>query len=159
MIIDITDLKNNHVNKIDINEEVKIDPENKANLIDLKDTYVKGYIIKDNINEYILNVIVSGIMVLPDSLTLEPVEHEFSTQIEGNIDEILEEIGLISKKTEFSIDIFPIIWENILVEIPMRVAKEKGDVKMEGDGWKVISDSHESLTTNPELEKLKDLFK
>lgn len=159
MIIDITSLKNNQKDKIEINEIVKLDETNKADLIDLKDTYVKGYIIKDNINEYILNVIVSGTMVLPDSVTLEPVDYDFNTQIEGNIDDLLEEINLISKKTEFSIDIFPIIWENILVEIPMRVAKNKKNIKLEGDGWKVINESHESISTNPELEKLQDLFK
>lgn len=159
MIIDITQLKNNGTNKIEINELVKMDETNKANLIDLKDTFVKGYIIKDNIDEYILNVIVEGTMILPDSITLEPVEYEFSTEIEGNIDELLQEINLISKKTEFSIDIFPIIWENILMEIPIRVAKDNGDIKMEGDGWKFIKEGHESVSTNPELEKLKDLFK
>ncbi len=159
MIIDITALKNNQTDKIELNELVKMDETNKADLIDLKDTYVKGYIIKDNLDEYILNVVVSGTMILPDSLTLEPVDYEFSTEIEGNIDDLLEEINLISKKTEFSIDIFPIIWENILMEIPIRVAKDKGDIKMEGDGWKFIQEGQESVSTNPELEKLKDLFK
>ena len=156
MIIDVVALKNNHTNKVEINEEVKLDPENKANLIDLKDTYVKGYIIKDNLEEYIIDVTVSGIMVLPDTLTLEPIEHKFKTQIEGNIEELLEEINLNSKKSENSIDIFPIIWENILMEVPIRITKND-DIKMEGDGWKLVTEKAE--TTNPAFEKLQDLFK
>ena len=156
MIIDVVALMNNHTNKVEINEEVKLDPENKANLIDLKDTYVKGYIIKDNLEEYIIDVTVSGIMVLPDTLTLEPIEHKFKTQIEGNIEELLEEINLNSKKSENSIDIFPIIWENILMEVPIRITKND-DIKMEGDGWKLVTEKAE--TTNPAFEKLQDLFK
>lgn len=158
MIIDITSLKNNSTIKINENIIVDKDILEKSNIIELKDSKVMGEIIKDNLNEYILNVIASGIMVLPDSLTLKPVDYEFSTEIEGNIAELLEEINESSKKTEFSIDIFPIIWENILMEIPMRVGGDDSDnIKLEGDGWKLIQERDET-SINPEFEKLKELL-
>ena len=158
MIIDITSLKNNSTIKINENIIVDKDILEKSNIIELKDSKVMGEIIKDNLNEYILNVIASGIMVLPDSLTLKPVDYEFSTEIEGNIAELLEEINESSKKTEFSIDIFPIIWENILMEIPMRVGGEDlSNIQMEGDGWKLIQERDET-SINPEFEKLKELL-
>ena len=56
-----------------------------------------------------------------------------------------------------SLDILPIIWENILMEIPMRVVSEDAeDVALSGDGWKFITG--EEKTENSELSKLKDLL-
>ena len=161
MIIDITKFKNQNISKIDINELLEISKEQlaKTSIIDIKDVKIEGSITSPNKDEYLLNIVISGDMILPDSLTLEETNYHFETEIDGNIEELLEEIGESSKKTEFSIDIFPIIWENILMEIPIRIVNEKNEnIKLEGDGWKLI-DSYEKTSTNPELEKLKDLLK
>ena len=161
MIIDITKFKNNNVSKIYINETLDIDKEKfeKTNIIDLKNLKVEGNITNPNKDEYLLDIVIDGDMILPDTLTLEETNYHFNAEIEGNIEQLLEEIGESSKKTEFTIDIFPIIWENILMEIPIRIVNEKNeDIKLEGDGWKLI-DAYETTSTNPELEKLKDLLK
>ena len=55
-----------------------------------------------------------------------------------------------------TIDILPIIWENILMEIPMRVVSEDvkdKDINMSGDGWKFITE--EEGTSSP-LSELMD---
>ena len=97
-------------------------------------------------------------MVLPCAITLEPVNYPFSVKISGNLEEMLEEINENSKKIENSIDIFPIIWENILMEIPMKVVSEKAkDIKLEGDGWRLITDEKRE-EINPEFAKLNQLF-
>ncbi len=161
MIIDITKLKNQNVFSIEIDEKLEISEEllEKTNIIELNNVTVKGSISEIGDNDYELNVNVEGDMILPDSITLERTNYHFNTEIAGNIDELLEEIGETSKKTEFTIDIFPIIWENILMEIPIRIVNEKNEnIKLEGDGWKLI-DKYEETSTNPELEKLKDLLK
>ena len=45
------------------------------------------------------------------------------------------------------------------MEIPIRVEnKESRNGKIEGKNWRVIEDNEES-SLNPELQKLKDLFK
>ena len=161
MIIDITKFKNQNTSKLEVNNDLEISKEQLigTSIIDLNNLKIIGDITNPNRDEYLLNVVVSGEMILPDSITLEEVKYNFSTEIEGNIVELLEEIGESSKKTEFSIDIFPIIWENILMEIPIRIVNEKNEnIKLEGDGWKLI-DAYEKTSTNPELEKLKDLLK
>ena len=161
MIIDITKLKNQNVFSIEIDEKLEISEEllEKTNIIELNNVTVKCSISEIGDNDYELNVNVEGDMILPDSITLERTNYHFNTEIAGNIDELLEEIGETSKKTEFTIDIFPIIWENILMEIPIRIVNEKNEnIKLEGDGWKLI-DKYEETSTNPELEKLKDLLK
>lgn len=156
MIIDITRLKSGIDNFIEINENLNIDT-SSTEIIALKDTKIKGNLIKD-IEGYSIDAVISGIMILPCSISLKPTDVKFETEIIGNIEEMLAEIGENDKKTENSIDIFPIIWENILMEIPMRVVSPDLDEQtLKGDGWKMITEE-ENTSTNPELEKLKDLL-
>ena len=162
MNIDITKLKSNILDQIDIDQEVIIDKEllDETEIIELKNTYVKGYITKDDINEFNLTVRVYGTMVLPCSVSLKPTNHDFDFEIDDNINKLLEELGKTLKNDENTIDIFPIIWENILMEIPMRIVNEDiHDVKLQGDGWKVITEKEDNEEINPELAKLKDLLK
>ena len=71
------------------------------------------------------------------------------------LDELIEN----ARNFTNTLDIFPIIWENILMEIPMKVVSEEiDDVKTSGNGWRLITDEENSKDINPELEKLKDLL-
>ena len=160
MIIDLTRLKNNIDEYIELNEKIIYNKEFAQNteLIDLKDTTIKGIISKDSIENIFLNINIKGIMVLPCSITLKPVDYNFECNISGNIQELYEEIDKNNKKYENSIDILPIIWENILMEMPMKVvSKDLSDMKTEGNGWKLITEK-ENTYINPELAKLKDLL-
>ena len=121
----------------------------KAKILKMDEVSVKGQ-INNNKEESILNLTIKGKMTLPCNLTLEPVDYPFSIEIEENLNEIIEN----SQKT---IDILPIIWENILMEIPMKVISPKAkDMKTKGDGWELITDSKEK--GNNSLAKLKDLL-
>ncbi len=121
----------------------------KAGILDMDEVSVKGE-ITSNREENILNLTIKGKMILPCNLTLEPVDYPFTLEIEENLNEIIEN----SQKT---IDILPIIWENILMEIPMRVVSPKAkNMKTKGDGWELISDSEEKGVNS--LAKLKDLL-
>lgn len=159
MIIDLSSLKNNISNKIDIDMNYSFTKEQleKTEIRKLDDVKIKGTITKDVMNNYYLNLHVSGNMILPCSVTLKDVTYPFECQIDGEIDEIMQEIDEFSKKIENSLDIFPIIWENILMEIPMKVvSKDANTSNLKGDGWEFVT--NERKKTNPELEKLKDLL-
>ncbi|MBS7021060.1 MAG: DUF177 domain-containing protein, partial [Firmicutes bacterium] len=128
-------------------------------LLDLKDAHVSGFIYLDAIDEYALQLKVNGTMTLPCAITLKPVSHPFSYQIDDNLEKIVQEIDENAKKIENSIDILPIIWENIVMEIPMRVVSEGAEnLELKGEGWKLVTEEEEKETINPELEKLKDLL-
>ena len=121
----------------------------KAGILDMDEVSVKGE-ITNNREENILNLTIKGKMILPCNLTLEPVDYPFSIEIEENLNEIIEN----SQKT---IDILPIIWENILMEIPMKVVSPKAkNMKTKGEGWELITDS--KTQGNNSLAKLKDLL-
>ena len=149
MNIDLNILNNK--SKINIDDKINFPKEDlkKAGILDLKEVNIKGEITVD-FDEYLLNLNVKGEMVLPCSLTLEPVDYPFDIKIEENLNEII-------KKTQKTIDILPIIWENILMEIPMKVVSPNAkNIKTKGDGWELITDSEDK--GNHSLAKLKDLL-
>ena len=149
MNIDITRLKSGIDEYIPISLVYSFskDELSSTNIISLDNVSINGSITKE-FDDFSLNLTVSGVMVLPCSLTLKPTNHEFSIEIEEvlgeNIDELLKEINETLKKNQNSLDIFPIIWENILMEIPIRIVNEDvSDIKLSGDGWKLITDGEE----------------
>ena len=57
-----------------------------------------------------------------------------------------------------TIDITEDLWQNILVEIPLKCVNDKNkDLTLEGDGWRLISEDDVKLENNP-LNSLKDLL-
>lgn len=129
----------------------------KTDLLRLDNVHISGSITKDNLDNLILSLKIEGVMVLPCAVTLEPVDYPFTVKLEDNLEELLKEIDENPQKLEKTIDILPIIWENVLMEMPMKVTSPKAkDIKMSGDGWKMVTE--EKMEINPELEKLKDLL-
>lgn len=160
VILDLTKLNSGLIDKIDINETYSFSKEQlkDTELISLDDVKISGFITKSSTDDYHVFLSIKGIMVLPCSLTLKPVEYPFNIDIDGYLKELFEEIDKNVKKIENTIDILPIIWENILVELPMKVvSNDLQDLKLEGNGWKLITEE-EKKEINPELEKLKDLL-
>lgn len=138
MNVDITRLKSGIDEYIPISLVYSFskDELSSTNIISLDNVSINGSITKE-FDDFSLNLTVSGVMVLPCSLTLKPTKHEFSIEIE-------EVLGENYKNNQNSLDIFPIIWENILMEIPIRIVNEDvSDIKLSGDGWKLITDGEE----------------
>lgn len=144
----------NTKNSIDVNEKVQFDENDlkKAGILKMEKVNVIGKITCPY-DEYMIDLDIKGKMVLPSSLTLEPVDYPFSIKTEENLSEILENF----KKNQKTIDILPIIWENILMEIPIKVvSKNEENIKAKGNGWELITDSEKE--GNHSLAKLKDLL-
>ena len=158
MIIDITGLKSNAY--IEVDNDITIDKEefNNTDIIELKKANIKGTISKYGEDDYELDLVLTGTMVLPCSITLQPVDYDFSAEIQGVYTEMMQEIENFDKKIENTLDIFPIIWENILMEIPIKVTcPEATDLKLSGDGWKLVTEEDLGNTSSA-FDKLKDLL-
>ncbi|MDD3392934.1 MAG: DUF177 domain-containing protein [Bacilli bacterium] len=161
MIIDITRLNNGVTSEIEFNFNYVFTNEElqKADILKTNNFNIKGNITVDSLHDYNIEINIVGIVFLPCSLTLNEVEYPINIKIDQNLDEIMIELDKNYKKGQNTLDIFPIVWENILMEIPMKViSKEKSEIKLSGDGWKLITEEEDQIKVNPELEKLKDLL-
>ena len=148
MNFDITRLNNNIENTISINETYSFSLEELkgTDLLKLDDISINGEIFKNSLGNIELNIDVEGVMVLPCAITLNPVDYPFYTTISGELNELMEDLGENSTNFQNTIDILPIIWENILMEIPMRVVSkevENKDINISGDGWKFTTQDEE----------------
>lgn len=146
-------------NVVKINEECSFSKEELENtgIIKLDNVKVTGDISKNSLDEFIINIIVKGTMVLSCAISLKPVDYDFTSEISENLEEIIKKSPKNLENKQKTIDILPIIWENILMEIPIRVVSDDlTDVKTSGDGWELITEEKENV--NPNLAKLKDLL-
>lgn len=118
-------------------------------------------------NEEQLHVkfVVEGTMIVPCALTNVDVEYPFSeerdvmfsfTKLENREnDEILEAKKGIA-------DLMPVIFETIICEVPIKVVSKDAQVKRQGEGWQLVSESEATTPTeefDPRLAKLRELLK
>lgn len=159
MLIDVTRLRSGIDKEVLVEETYSVPKEDleHTGATSIDNVQIEGTITLDSMQELYLDLDVKGVMIIPCAITLKPVEYPFSIQIEGTLEEILEETPEKTINCQNSLDILPIIWENILMEIPMRVVSEDAeDVKLSGDGWRFVTDDDKK--ENSELSKLKDLL-
>lgn len=158
MIIDLTKLIYNNVYKLPVKGEVIVPLEMLKNtdIRRISPVKVEGYIF-NNEEEYELYITIKGTMILPCARTLKDVEYPFSSEI----DEIIGENDDNSLEiNQNRLDIFPIVWQNILVDVPLRVlAPDASDEPVEGDGWRLITEDTNEEVIDPRLAKLKDYIK
>ena len=112
---------------------------------------IKGKLTINEENDLVIEANISGIMVLKDDLTLEPVLYNFDTEIED-----------IIENRQNNLDITDIIWQNIVVEIPSKVRSTDEDFELSGDGWRVISEdkyNRERNSNNNPFSNLDELLK
>ena len=156
MNYDLTRLNNNIDKTISINETYSFSKQelDGTDLLKLDNVKINGELFKNSLGNIELSVTVDGIMVLPCAITLKPVDYPFNIEISGELEELTEEIGNFSTNFQNSIDILPIIWENILMEIPMRVVSKdvkESDYNQKGDGWSFTTYEEENKSPLSEL--------
>ena len=156
MQFDITRLNNNIEKFISIDETYTFTQDELmgTDLLKLEDVSVNGEIFKNSLGNIELNVDVEGVMQIPCAITLKPVDYPFAITISGEIDELMEKMEENQRNFQNTIDILPIIWENILMEIPMRVVSEEAktkDMNISGDGWKFVTEEEEKKSPLSEL--------
>ena len=143
MKIDLTRLINNFVESISFDDVIEIDNEHlkRTEIRRITPVIVKGVITKNSDYTYLLSIGISGTMVLPCSITLEDVDYPFNIEINEFLDENDENNEEYIKIFENSIDIFPIVWQNIVMEIPLKVVSPNANRRnISGIGWNLISE-------------------
>ena len=145
MQFDIIRLNNNIEKIIPIDETYSFTQDELmgTDLLKLDDINVCGELYKNSLGNIELNVDVEGVMQLPCAITLKPVDYPFAITISGELEELMENMEENQRNFQNTIDILPIIWENILMEIPMRVVSDEAknsDMNISGDGWKFVTE-------------------
>lgn len=158
MKIDLTKLIYNNLYKIPVEGEIIIPDEMLENtdIRKISKVEVEGFIL-NNEEEYELDIDVSGVMILPCARTLKDVNYPFNIKINEVIGENDDNsLEIIQNR----LDIFPIVWQNILVDVPLRVlAPDAKEESLEGDGWRLITEDTNEEAIDPRLAKLKDYIK
>ena len=137
---------------------------NLSQINGLKDVHVVGQGRLDMKNRQLyVDFNVKGQMILPCAVSLEDVNYPFD--IESTVIFAFykpqEDEELIEVKRD-TVDLTPVVFQEIMMEVPMRVVKEGATLKTKGNGWKVLNeedDSQEEDYIDPRLAKLKDYFK
>lgn len=162
MNIDLTRLITNQIEELEIDEEICFsDNFFQDTLIrDLKDVRFLGEVTKLCDGDYQISGNLSGIMILPDDITLEDVLVKFNSEIEENFSEFSRSGEKTLEIVQNRLDITEFLWQNILVEIPSKVVSEKSkDLTLEGDGWRLVTEEElNECNKNPfsELSKMFD---
>ena len=161
MYYDLIRLNNNIDKFIEVNETYSFtqDEIKGTDLLKLDEVKIEGEITKNSLGNIELNLDVEGVMVLACAITLKPVNYPFSVQISGELEELMENFDENERNFQNSIDILPIIWENILMEIPMRVVSEEAEnsnITKEGEGWKFVTEEEEKISPLSELMNMID---
>ena len=107
------------------------------------------YDVEDNLSA---KVEISGEMIIEDDISLEEIPYSFDIKY----DDILEEN---LKNDQNRLDLFEFLWENIVLEVPLKFTKVMNLSEFHGDGWKLISEEENNLENNPFNELLKNFDK
>lgn len=150
MNIDLTKLITSHMEELEVNIDVVIPDEliKASSIRELKDVKFVGEITKLCDGDFSICGKLNGVMVLPDDITLEDVCVNFISDVEESFGIFSKNDDEILKIVQNRLDITEFLWQNILVEVPLKVVSDENrNLTMEGDGWRLV--------TEEELEKEK----
>ena len=163
MIINLTKLITNLSNEILIDDTINIDKSYLKNtdIRDISEVKVNGNIRRFQ-DSFELNINIKCTLTLVCSISLKDVKYNIDINVnevigEDSEDKIFEENNKIINNT---IDLIPIIWQNIILEVPLKVISPDIETKnLQGDGWRFITEEEvNDKDIDPRLEKLKDFL-
>lgn len=123
--------------RVDFNSKVEFDRIDIPSVKALKDVFCEGYIIDNGTEEYEICLHITGEVILESAINGSDVKTDMDIKYEDFIPNLVEKY----KNSANSLDILPIIWENILLEIPIRATNENDEfASVSGKGWEVLDE-------------------
>ncbi|CCY88932.1 uncharacterized protein BN817_00857 [Mycoplasma sp. CAG:956] len=122
----------------------------------LDNVHVSGRIYYSLTKEVIFAGNVNGNMTLVDGYSGDLIDYPFNI----NLDEILanfsDEDEKMGKKPKNSLDLKEVLWENIVLEVPIVVSKDNKVKTKKGEFWEVRDEN--SKKDDPRLECFRTLL-
>lgn len=149
-MVDLVPLYSNNVTEICLDGVYNI-PESyfvNSKIHSLSEIEVKNGLIKKVEGDYFLKMDVSGKMLISDSISSKDVWYSFKIEINEKLDEFMG-------NDKNSLDIIEVLWQNIVLEVPLRYTVVDDYSKYQGVGWKLVSEE-ELVNNNPFNTLLKD---
>ena len=159
MVIDLTSLVNGSVFEVSIDGEVVIpvDYLNGTSIRRLFNTSFHGKLLRLSDSDYQLCGNLEGVMVLPDDITLEDVDYSYDIRLEEDFSEFDKDSDL--QIIQNRLDITDFLWQNILVEVPLKVKNDKNEhLTLEGDGWRFITEDDLKKSNDSPFDELSKMF-
>ena len=126
-----------------------------SEIIRLIKTWINGRVYINSAEEVMLEAKLTGKMVLLDAVDASEIEYPFEIEINENLTDN-DEYNL--EKEQNTLDIISILWQNIVLEVPIRVTnKNSEDISLHGEGWEFVS--KEDKKVDPRMAPLLDLLK
>ena len=140
-MIDLVPLYSQSVKEIDLSGTYEIPKSylKKTDVLELTSIEIKNGLIKEVEDDFYIIMKIKGKMKIKDSVTLEDVWYSFDIDLNEKLDEFIE-------NNEKSLDIIEVLWQNIVLEVPLRYSVVSDYSKYQGDGWKLVSE--EDLVNN-----------
>ncbi len=144
MNIDLSPLYSHIKEKLEIDSNIEYEKSYYSNtrIKNLKNVHIKGYIYLDSRNALKAKFSYSGVMVLEDDISMKEENYKFS----GEFDDFLEKNH---ENFQNRLDLKEILWENIVLEIPLKFTKVSDLEEFNGDGWKLVSENKLKKNNNP----------
>ena len=141
-MIDLTKLYSGVYDELSFDGKYSIPKEmiKDSRILDLKNIEICNSLINKIEEDFEISLEIKGEMLISDSITLESVWYPFNIQIDEKLDEFIE-------KDKKSLDIIEFLWQNIVLEVPLRYTVVSDYESYQGDGWKLVSE--EELDNNP----------
>lgn len=124
---------------------------NSSNIKELKNIHVRGKIILNYNDEYEYDLLITGEMSIIDGNTLEVTNYPINI----NVNEIVNESDIFFNKIENTLDLTELLWQNIVLEVPIRVSNKSVPVSS-GDGWELQNEEQKKI--DPRLACLGELL-
>ena len=151
------DLSKLVVKDLVVDEDILFDDKPLLNgLKEVKNAHYTGNIKLNMDDEIELDLLLSGDMLLIDSVTLDEFIKPFSIKIEETINQNDENMAEYFDKMQNTLDIEAILWQNIVLEVPIRIRKDDEEVTLEGNGWGLNKEDEEDI--DPRFAKLKEIY-
>ena len=140
-----------------LNQEISFDDEKYSSPLIKKvnDCFIKGKVYYSTTKEVILEANIKGNIVIIDSNTCNDILYPFDV----NINEILQEDATLDENLRTNnkemLDLREVLWQNIVLEVPLNFSELDKPELTEGEGWKLKS---EDEVIDPRMQIFKDLL-